>query len=188
MNKDVPSIQAAIDEIEDALADLLECGDRCRRPVGRIFRRLKDLRRLAVAATDGGPPHSATASGPAPQTRKQPKEYVVRTVRGRAMLAEIRAGGRNPFYCPKDVVEAVAKALSATDHSMSYDDIVKRVSHELGRQPPDFHIRVVLRFLTDPTIGLAKHDRARYAPAGRGTIHRSAVAAWNVLAKAKHDR
>ena len=90
-------------------------------------------------------------------------EYVVEdTVNGMA-LTERRLGGRaHPFRCPKSVYEALAKVMSESDRALPLDELVATVGEVLGDQPPDYQVRVPLRFWMHVEPPLVQRNRARY--------------------------
>lgn len=171
--------------IRRVLNDVLRKTGAVNREVALIFDLLDGSPPPAVAppANDGaapaGDPVDAVAYGSG-------KRYEVRDVDGEPRLLESRDDGGAPFAVPQRVYAAFAAATTAGS-GRKYDQIYRKVMHELGDAARDYHGRVLFRFWQ--ARGLLSRDRGRYAVVGpRDTFPARAQNAWDALATAAAAR
>lgn len=179
------SIPGAIDGIRAAIADILDRHEDCGREVSRIIRLLAILERAlrAEVPSVASPPEPRFAEVE-PSRRYQPKRYEVQLVGNEEMLAEFRSGSEFPFRCPKRILDAVVSVLETADRPLSFVEILESATARLKAAAPDYQLRVCLRFLASPEIGVIRRQRARFAACGPSSVSKPVRAAWKKLTKA----
>lgn len=104
------------------------------------------------------------------------KEYYTERVGGVETLSERRLDSPYPFRAPRDVLDAVVDALAKADEPLSFHRVCRHVADRLGRNPPEYAVRLCLRFLGQDDVGLVRHARTRFAAVDRARL-RGAVRA-----------
>jgi hypothetical protein len=109
-------------------------------------------------------------------------EYVVEKTQQGEVLTERRLSGNSqPFRCPKSIYEVVAKVLATADRPLLVDEIVARVELLVGERPPDFQVRLLLRFWLHAGSPLVIRSRARYRLADPKAFIAQAARLWSSL-------
>ena len=108
--------------------------------------------------------------------------YVVEdSVNGPVLTERRKAGRAHPFRCPKAVYDTMAKVLAASDRAMPLDEIISAVAEVLGDQPPDYQVRVPLRFWMFVSPPLITRMRARYRATAMATFVSTTSKLWSDL-------
>jgi hypothetical protein len=186
MAKDLPpTAHEAFGKIRDALADILARHDDCSTAAATILVHLGFLEGTLREATGERQHNGVRAEAEAPQRggRNQPKHYAVRKIQDEEMLMEYRLGSDIPFSSPKRVFDAVAQVLAKAERPFAFDDIQRRLAEKLGEAPPDYQVRVCLRFFTSPGVLFAKRNRARYLVNKKGGSIGRSQSLWKTLKK-----
>lgn len=174
------TVQDALLRARDALAALLREFPQTGARVGELLAILGDLERAAGKdVPEDGSRAEARASV---RSGRKPKQYTVETVGTDEFLAEYRAGNPRPFRAPRTVFDAVVKVLAKAKHPLQASEIREGVGRNLGAIPPEYAIRLCLRFLCSKPVSLVNRHRARYAATHR---HRLAVAAAEAFPSVK---
>jgi hypothetical protein len=118
------------------------------------------------------------------ERRVTTKCYGVEQTGGAHSLLEHREGDDRPFRCPRPTFEAVVRALAEHAEFSKYTSITERVAWHIGIRPADYQMRVAIRFLMSPDVGLVERKRARYRPVDGDDFVACANAAWSRLSPA----
>lgn len=154
-------------QLRDALArvrrttvDVLSSQPRTAKAAASILRDLDTIERSVRAVTE-----NLTIENPRvgkPRKAEVVSHYTIEEMpsHGGDALTEHRTSGAQPFRCPKDVYDAVAKVLASAIAPVKFAEVQKGVETRLKRVVPIYQIRLVLRFWS--TVGLVQHRRARF--------------------------
>jgi hypothetical protein len=160
----------------------VEVREQLRRVRGALARMLTDTADIrhevsaALQALDEGErlldqvivEHSGTAL-----RRGTPKSYYVEKRDKQEFLTEQREDEDGPFRVARAIYDALVKVMSRFEDLVRYDDIARAVKKEIGQVPPEYQIRLVLRFWAER--GVIERTRARY--------RRSPTGAWPAVAQ-----
>jgi len=169
--------------IRSLLADLLKHGDVLEKHpelmprIGEAIQAMDEVERQVDATT--------VATAAAPGRRGKPKTYRIEHVGKQEVLAEYRPDDETPFRCPRSTYDGLARVFARTDRFVRYGDVTKSLRKELGAAPADFQIRVVLRFWSQPDVGLIERARARYRPRDPQKFVDAAEHAWEEARRAR---
>ena len=161
--------------VRSQLAELLKAHPETATKIAEILQTVDGVEQLVEA---GAPPQSGPVAG---HQRGKPKEYRVEKRGTEEVLAEYRADDENPFRCPRQTYDVLATVLAGTEDWVKYRDLVKMVAKELRPKPADYQMRIVLRFWSQPEIGLVKRARARYRLTNASHFSESARKAWRSM-------
>lgn len=161
---------------------MLRASDRFRPEIAEVLDLLDELDQCMRRRDE--PPHTTQAPKAADASRYQSKRYTVEKRRRGAFLCEYRVGGRpQPFCCPRATYDTTAAVIENADDWAHFDEIQDGVAERIGNTPPDYLIRLCLRFWqsTDPPI--VQKDRSRYRAPARGKLTNAARRARRKLEK-----
>lgn len=137
-------------------------------------------RELLAAGEEVGIQHAVqTARRPGAATKA--KEYSVEKVGGMETLSERRLDSPYPFRAPREVLDAVVDTLAKAEEPPSFHQICEKVADLLGRIPPEYAVRLCLRFLGQDGVQLVRHSRTRFSPVDRGKFRATVKAALTQL-------
>jgi len=168
-------------KIRKLLMGILRKSEGCHKPIAEIIDLLDEMDAAVRAASTRSPRGSGTMAAVRP---KRARRYTVERRRRGLHLCAYRIGGRlQPFCCPKEDYEFTATALQKLGTPVQFEEIRREVGKYMQEMPPEYLIRVCLRFWmeTDPPI-VAK-DRTHYRPSSRGKFTNAARRAWGKLEK-----
>jgi len=163
----------------EAMTQLKKLGRR-NDEVGEIAKSI--LRLLEQARTDIEADMAQAVQARTSQRAKVQITYAVETTAAGETLAERREGGTaQPFRCPKNIYDAMVKALAATEKSLALDEIMTLVKEETGDRPADHQVRVPLRLMLHVDPALIVRHRARYRAASPSSFHADSRRLWDRL-------
>ena len=106
--------------------------------------------------------------------------YQIEQIHGHDMLSEHRAGGR-PLRVGRPAYDSVVACLANAKRGMRTGDIVAAVSAVSKDPPPDWQVRLVLRFLLSAKTAILLRTRAQYSPLEPLKFTASATLLWQQL-------
>jgi hypothetical protein len=179
MRHDGGAIRDALLRARDTLSVLLREFPETAPRAGELLAALGDIER--ASAGDGRQSGQSTSRRPG----RKPKYYVVETVGNDEFLAEYRADDPRPFRAPRAVFDAVVKVLAKARSPLQASEIRNKAARVLGGEPPDYAVRVCLRFLCSKSVGLVSRHRARYLAGDRHSFPAAAEDALTSLREAR---
>lgn len=127
---------------------------------------------------------SSVSSGddrPPSRRKGQEKRYEVERDGRDVVLAEYRGNHPYPYRTTKTVFDAVVAVLAAAREPLDFARIREQAGKRLGETPPEYAVRVCLRFLGADDRGLIRHHRTRFAASEASKLRRSADRSWASL-------
>ena len=173
---------ASAGRIRQLLMEMLRKSEGFHEPIAEIVELLDEMDAEVRVA---GVPSFRPGPGTIPSIgRKQPKRYTVEKRRRGLHLCEYRiAGRRQPFCCPKDVYELIAAALEKLDRYVQFEELRTVVGKQMQGLPPEYLIRICLRFWHSVDPPIVEKDHTHYRPSARGRFTNAAKRAWRELEK-----
>jgi hypothetical protein len=175
-----------IGRIRQLLSQLLrECAE-SREPVAEILDLLEKLETALRSAPAAG---GSGETGPAEprHRRNKPKTYRVEHHGNVAYLAEYREGGRQPYLCPQTVYDDLAAKMAEASEPAHFEVLLEAVSESPGRHPPDYLLRMCIRFWMGSNPPLVEKVRTRYRPIRPSKFVQESRRAWRQLAQADDE-
>ncbi|MEE9295599.1 MAG: hypothetical protein V3W34_11645 [Phycisphaerae bacterium] len=166
-------IRQGFRRVNQLLGEVVKQAPAANDTVGTLIQQLASLEQLVEESTI-----DQKVASPRTLPRGKAKEYRVERTGKREVVAEYRPDDLRPFRCPRSTYDAVARALAKSSGPVAYDQIVSDVAQSLGTARADYQIRVALRFLTDPDVGLVERNRARYRVLRSRSFLKQARDAW----------
>ncbi|HYE17662.1 MAG TPA: hypothetical protein VEA69_04415 [Tepidisphaeraceae bacterium] len=116
----------------------------------------------------------------APERRASPQqEYLIQQTPDGPYLTERRPTGSQPFRCPRQTYDTIARLLAAHG-PLHFDELLNRLNEASPERQADYRLRVCLRFWI--TTGLAQRIKTRYRPTNPDTFESATRDAWDHLA------
>lgn len=159
-------------KIRKLLAMVLRDCDKSRQPVAEILELLDSIERIT--------PRAGTSAGEI-KRRYQPTEYHVEDFQGNSVLSEYREGIVHPFRCERTIYDATASALQGQHQGLQFDKILGLVAKKLGQIPPEYAVRVCLRFWLRDSAPLIRRAHSRYIPLSPSKFQQYVRARWKKL-------
>lgn len=174
--------QGFVPRLRRLLTKMLRTSDHFRSDIADILDLLEELD-LRMCSTKIGP-NARRASSDRSIIRFQPKRYTIEQRQRGMFLCEYRIDGRpQPFCCPLEIYEVIANILETTDDFTHFAEIQRGVAEQIGNTPPDYLIRLSLRFWLSIDPPIVQKDRSRYRACVRGKFINAARRAWRDLEK-----
>jgi len=148
-----------------------------------IVEKLEHALKSCSAAAAGGAPESSEPS----RRRNKPKRYRVEQHGNAWCLAEHRAGGRQAYLCPQEVYDALVTEMSEIAEPVQFAALLQGVAGQIGKDVPDYLLRLCIRFWMGAKPALVEKIRTRYRPIRSATFARDARRAWRQLAQADDE-
>lgn len=178
MARDADEAAASVRRIRQLLADWLQASAESREPVAEILRQLEPIDAYIQLGGQRRPRTKAELGRGGTTTytieKKKNEEEV---------LVEHREGGSTPYRCPRYVYNATVRVLADVDPALEFEGVVKELGKEIA-EPPEWQVRVVLRFLMNAQPPLVVKERNKYRPLRPAKFEGEAKSAWQTLAKA----
>jgi hypothetical protein len=174
----IRSVLTDLLKLDDVLAKHRELAPR----IGEAIQAMDDVERQVDAVT------VTAMAQPGRRPRGKPKTYRIEHAGKQELLAEYRPDDENPFRCPRSTYDGLARVFAKTERLVKYEEVAKSLRKELGSMPADFQIRVVLRFWSQPDVGLIERARARYRPHDSRNFADGARRAWENAGAARMPR
>lgn len=172
----LPHIPENFRRIRSILFDLLGKYPEVSPPVAEVLKELENLEQVVGSLTTEG-------NGAKRQNRRKTKTYRIEQSGPDEFLAEYRPDDVNPFRCPRNTYDALARALAKCDRFVKYDELLKLLDKHIKPRPADYQIRLALRFWAQPEIDLIERARARYRPQNKKGFQEAARRVWQETVK-----
>lgn len=89
--------------------------------------------------------------------------------------------------CPQEVYDALVAEMTEVAEPVQFPALLQGVAARIGKEVPDYLIRLCIRFWMGVKPALVEKIRTRYRPIRPSTFARDARRAWRQLASASDD-
>lgn len=165
-------------QLRTSLIKVLRNSPEAREPICDALELIETLQLQRDTKRNPDAEQTPAAAPAAKETSTQ--DYLIQTTREGEFLTERRPSGSQPFRCPKDAYQAAAKILAQAREPLHFEDLLQRLSSEMGERQADYRLRVCLRFWLSHQ--LIERFRTRYRAVDPQHFYQRAGELWRTPA------